>query len=106
ERAAYEYQVSLEKQERGVVGVNCYTENKEAAVPVLRIDETIEREQCARIAEYRKKRDSKRIEESLKALTRSAQSGTNLMPHLITAAKADATLGEMSDILRTEFGEY
>jgi methylmalonyl-CoA mutase N-terminal domain/subunit len=104
-RAAYEYQQALEKEERIVVGVNKHVEESEnLSIPLLYIDESAGEEQGARLSELRGNRvDPAPLLENIRA---ACQSGDNLMPHLIEAAKGDATLGEIVNAMKDVFGEY
>jgi methylmalonyl-CoA mutase N-terminal domain/subunit len=106
ERAAYDYQLAVEAKEQIVVGVNRFAMEDEASVPVLRIDEKLEREQVGRLQAVRARRDAKAAEVALQSIEQAARNNENLMPHIITAVEAYATLGEISDKLRNVFGEY
>jgi methylmalonyl-CoA mutase N-terminal domain/subunit len=106
QQAAYEYQQGIERGERVVVGVNRYTDEAGAAVPLLRIDPEIERGQVERLRQLRAKRDSARVAVSLARVEEAARSDRNLMPAILDAVKAYATVGEISDALRRVFGEY
>jgi methylmalonyl-CoA mutase N-terminal domain/subunit len=104
-RAAYEYQQALEKNERVVVGVNKFKEKDEKLeIPILYIDESAEMEQKERLAALRERRDDPAP--ALGNVREAARSGANIMPPLIEAAKAGATLGEIVDAMKDVFGEY
>ncbi|MCI0485633.1 MAG: methylmalonyl-CoA mutase family protein [Blastocatellia bacterium] len=106
ERAAYDYQREVESNEQTVVGVNRFTLDEPATVPVLRIDEELERRQIDRLAGVRARRDRRRVNEALNLVEQAARTDENLMPHIIEAVEAYATVGEISDRLRVVFGEY
>jgi methylmalonyl-CoA mutase N-terminal domain/subunit len=106
QNAAYEYQQQVDREEAVVVGVNRFTVEQEASVPIQRSDESLERKQVTRLRELRAKRDQTRWQESLKKVEEAAKSGSNLMPHILAAVEACATVGEISDTLRNVFGEY
>jgi methylmalonyl-CoA mutase N-terminal domain/subunit len=106
EQASYNYQLAVEADEQIVVGVNRFTMEEETNVPVLRIDEKLEREQVERVQAMRGRRDAKAAEEALSNVETAARMDENLMPRIITAVEAYATLGEISDRLRNVFGEY
>jgi len=106
ERAAYEYQKTIESGDRVVVGVNKYQENTGSEPPALKIDESGEREQCTRLAELRAKRNPQAVRTALIALEQAAGTNTNILPFIIEAARVRTTLGEISDALRAKFGEY
>ena len=104
--AAYRVQREIERAERIVVGVNRFTDDEVVTPPLQRIDPALEREQVARIAALRSTRDESAWAAALEQLERSARGSDNVMPAVIEAVKANATLGEISDRLRAVFGEY
>jgi methylmalonyl-CoA mutase N-terminal domain/subunit len=107
QNAAYEFQREVESGKRVIVGVNRFQPAGEAGdVPVFRIDPAIEREQVGRVVALRAQRDAALWRGSLEALEGAAGSGENLMPRIVAAAEASATVGEISDALRRVFGEY
>ncbi len=110
QKAAYEFQQAVEKKYQIVVGVNDFiapTEgNAVRSIPILRIDAEIERSQIARLNVLRAKRDSARTQSALAELQRRAATTENLLPAILAAVEAYATIGEISDALRRVFGEY
>jgi methylmalonyl-CoA mutase, N-terminal domain len=100
----------VEKKEQIVVGVNEFIApnqtDGENAIPLLRIDPQIERNQIARLHALRAKRDSARTQTALAELSRRAATSQNLLPAILAAVEAYATVGEISDALRRLFGEY
>ncbi|MEK6325736.1 MAG: methylmalonyl-CoA mutase family protein [Acidobacteriota bacterium] len=106
EHAAYEYQRGVESGEHTVVGVNRFTSDEGASVPLLRIDPELEREQIERLNLVRSRRDGRAVSEALAQIEQTAGTADNLMPHILRAVEAYATLGEISDRLRGVFGEY
>lgn len=104
--ASQRYQREVERKERSLVGVNEYVEPEAQRIPTLKIGPEVEREQVARLADLRKVRDSFRMAGSLEALQEAASGDENLMPYLIEAVKADATLGEICAALKEVFGAY
>jgi methylmalonyl-CoA mutase N-terminal domain/subunit len=106
QKAAYEFQRAVEKKEQIVVGVNDFIAEKENPVPTLRIDPKIEGDQVARLKAMRVKRDAARTKSALDELARRASTGENLLPAILTAVQSYATVGEISDTLRHQFGEY
>ena len=104
--ASQRYQRELERKERIVVGVNEYVESEEHPIPILKIGQEVEREQVARLSDLRKCRDSFKMAGTVEALQEAASCGENLMPYLIEAVKAKATLGEISAALKEVFGTY
>ena len=106
QKVAFEFQRAIEKKEQIVVGVNDFVAGEESAIPTLRIDEAIERSQIARLKALRARRDSARVQSALSELQRRASTNENLLPAILTAVEAYATVGEISDALRRLFGEY
>ncbi len=105
EEAAYRYQRDLEDNRRVVVGVNRYQAAERAQSSILKVDPEAGRRQAARVAELRERRDAEAVRVALAQLEAAAQSSDNLMPHILTAVEAYTTLGEISDTLRSVFGE-
>ena len=106
QKAAYDFQRAVEKKDQVVVGVNEFIAEEERAIPTLRIDEEIERSQVARLQALRAKRYSAQTKSALAELERRAATTENLLPAILTAVEAYATVGEISDTLRRIFGEY
>ena len=106
QKAAYEYQQSVETGEQVVVGVNRYVAAEERLIPTLRMDPEIERSQVARLISLRERRDTAKTQAALAEIERRAKSTENLMPAILTAVESYATVGEISDALRRAFGEY
>jgi methylmalonyl-CoA mutase, N-terminal domain len=106
QKVAFEFQRAVEKKEQIVVGVNDFVAEEGRQIPTLRIDEEIERSQVARLKALRAKRDSARVQSVLAELQRRASTNENLLPAILAAVEAYATVGEISDALRRLFGEY
>jgi methylmalonyl-CoA mutase N-terminal domain/subunit len=106
QNAAYEYQRTVESGERIVVGVNRFQQEGERTVPGFRLDPALERAQVEKLQQVRASRSQSALEQKLSALERAARDGGNLMPPIVDAADAYATVGEISDRLRGVFGEY
>ena len=106
QRAAYEDQQAVERNERVVVGVNQFATEEERPIPILRIDPAIEAEQVVRLQALRARRHAGRVRSALQEVERRAASQKNLMPAIQAAVEACATVGEISDALRRVFGEY
>ena len=104
--AAYVYQMEEDKGERITVGVNQHRTDDELEIPLLRVDREGERRQIERLNRVRRSRDNRLVKEKLQALEQAARRSDNLMPPLVEAVKAYATLGEMMDVFRDVFGEY
>jgi methylmalonyl-CoA mutase N-terminal domain/subunit len=106
QKAAYEYQQAVERNEQIVVGVNRFEGGDVRPLPTLWMNPDIERTQVARLQALRARRDAARAGKALAEVEARARSGANLMPAICTAAEAHATVGEISDALRRVFGEY
>jgi methylmalonyl-CoA mutase N-terminal domain/subunit len=106
QNAAYEYQQAVDKKEATVVGVNRFEQEQETPVPIQRIDETLERKQVERLRALRSKRNAKCWSEALDGVQQASRSGENLMPKILAAVEAYASVGEISDAMRKVFGEY
>ncbi|OGP76416.1 MAG: methylmalonyl-CoA mutase [Deltaproteobacteria bacterium RBG_19FT_COMBO_60_16] len=104
--AAFHYQRLVDAGEKRIVGVNCYTKQEEIPIPLLKIDERVEKRQIERTREVRRKRSAKRVKSRIDALKDASLSNTNLMPLLLDAVKEYATLGEICDALRETMGTY
>jgi len=107
QKSAYEKQKAIDSGEITVVGVNKYQIEEEIQIELLRVDKAIVEKQIRRLQEFRKNRDVKKVEEALDRLRKAAEKeDENLMPYVLEAVKARATLGEMTDALRDVFGEF
>ncbi|MBI4970942.1 MAG: methylmalonyl-CoA mutase [Candidatus Omnitrophica bacterium] len=105
--AAERYQREVENKKRTVVGVNQFKMDKEIFnPPILEITRETERMQIKKIKAIRKRRNNSSVRRSLSALKKAASGRANLIPFIIDCAKAYATMGEIADTLREEFGEY
>lgn len=106
ENAAYEYGQSVEREERIVVGINKFQTHDEAPIELLEIDEEVGSAQINRLAKVKADRDSERVEQALKAIEDGARGDVNLMPLILEAVRAYASVGEICHTLRGVFGEY
>ncbi len=105
ERRAYEHQRAVEAKERIVVGVNDFVMAEEDPVPVAKVDPELEREQVRRVEAVRAKRNAAEHKRALQALDDAAAGSANLLPPIVGAVKALATVGEIADVMRKRFGE-
>ena len=105
-KSAYLYQQNIESSEKIIVGVNKYTSEDVNKTPVFRIDDSIRQIQIDKINKLKSQRNSSEVDFLLNELKVVAQSDCNIMPSIIKAVEAYATLGEISDVLRSVFGEY
>jgi methylmalonyl-CoA mutase N-terminal domain/subunit len=106
ERAAYDYQKAVEAQTEIVVGVNRFQIKEADSIPTLKIDPAFEQAQVARLHKVRAERNADAAAAVLDQVEAAARSGENLMPRIIAAVEAFATLGEIADRMRAVFGEY
>jgi len=104
--AAFQYQVALEKGEKKVVGVNCHTDSVTHSLEILRVSHEVEIEQVRALAARKEARDPAAVEAALAAMLEAARSGANMIPSMLDACRVEATLGEICDVLREEWGEY
>jgi methylmalonyl-CoA mutase N-terminal domain/subunit len=107
--AAYRHQQAVDRGERVIVGVNRYASGGEepgSSVPLLRIDPRLEEEQRARLRVFRERRDASAAAAALGAVGEAARGDANLLPAMVGAVEARATLGEIADALRAVFGTY
>jgi methylmalonyl-CoA mutase N-terminal domain/subunit len=104
--AAYAAQVAIDQGDQVVVGVNRYVTGEPAVIDLHTIDPRVESDQVAAVTEVRRTRDRVAWAQSMAALARAAADGSNLVPPVIVAVEAHATLGEIADSLRSVFGEY
>jgi methylmalonyl-CoA mutase N-terminal domain/subunit len=106
QEVAYERQREIEAGERVVVGVNEYRVDEQPEVDLEEVSEGDERRQRERLSEVREGRDGGAVEDALAAIREVARGDENLLPPIVDAVKADATVGEICGVLREEFGEY
>ena len=107
--AAFAYQQALEKGDKKMVGVNCHTESTTAELEILRISHEIELDQRDRLAGRRAQRDQAAVDAAIAAMVDVARGGresANLIEPMLAACRAEATLGEICDALRAEWGVY
>ena len=104
--AAFAYQQNVEKGEKKVVGVNCHTGTVGQPIEIMRVSHEVERDQAAELSRRRAGRDQAAVDSALAAMLAAARSGENMVPPMLAAARAEATLGEICDALRQEWGVY
>jgi len=104
--AAYQYQLEVEEVGRVLVGVNRFTQKEEEITDKITVDDAVRNLQTEEIKRLRKQRNSLEVSSALVKLKNAALSTDNLMPFILIAVEAYATLGEISDVLRGVFGEY
>ena len=106
QRAAYDFQRAVETKDQIVVGVNDFVTSDDRTIPTLRMDAEIERNQVQRLQALRARRYASKTAAALAELDRRARTTENLLPAILAAVEAHATVGEISDTLRRVYGEY
>jgi methylmalonyl-CoA mutase N-terminal domain/subunit len=106
QNAAYAAQLAIDRKTAIVVGVNDFVETEAEPEGMLRVDPALEVDQVARLRAFRAARDGAAARSAVDALQQAASGGDNLMPYIVSAVEARATLGEVADALRAVFGEY
>lgn len=104
--SAYRYEQAIAERRKIVIGVNALRNEEPADIPLLTMDPEGEERQRQRLARVRRERDQDEWRASLDALEQAARAGENLMPHLLRAVRAYATLGEITNCLKAVYGEY
>jgi methylmalonyl-CoA mutase N-terminal domain/subunit len=104
--AAFTYQQQLEKGEKKIVGVNCHTGSIEEPLEILRVGHEVEREQGQALAARRTSRDQAAVDTALARMLEAARGADNMIPAMLDAVRAEATLGEICGALRDEWGAY
>jgi methylmalonyl-CoA mutase N-terminal domain/subunit len=104
--SAYQYQKRIESKGQIIVGVNEFRSEDDSRKAILQIDESIRGKQIQRLQKVRKERNGNTVKEGLARLSKAASSRENLIPHILSAVESYATVGEISDTLRREWGEF
>ena len=104
--SAFRYQREIDTRQRTIVGVNDFVQAEPLTIPILKMDPEGERRQIARLQDLRRTRDNEKVGSVLAALRDTAKGTTNLMPFILDAVKAYATLQEITDVFRQVFGVY
>jgi methylmalonyl-CoA mutase N-terminal domain/subunit len=105
--SAYRYQREIDEKKRKIVGLNEYAlEDEKCSIELLRINPKVEQEQIARLQKLKRERNNTKVKEALEKLHYATEKDENLMPTIIEAVKAYATLGEITEVLRKAYGEY
>jgi methylmalonyl-CoA mutase N-terminal domain/subunit len=104
--SAYRYQKEIESSKKVVVGLNEFTTEEKTPIPILRVDAAVEKRQIERLNKMKRKRNRMKVDNILNKLHRAAEGDQNLMPVILQAVKAYASLGEICGVLKEVFGEY
>ncbi|HEU4345838.1 MAG TPA: methylmalonyl-CoA mutase family protein [Candidatus Binatia bacterium] len=105
-RAALAYQKEVDRGERIIVGVNAYADAREQRVPILKIKEQVEKGQCQRFRQRKKNRSARKVATALSRLAGAAEANGYLMPVVMEAVRAEASVGEICEVFRRVYGEY
>ncbi len=106
QESAYRYQKAIESEDAVMVGVNRFRTEEESPVAILRVDPAVEQAQIERLRALRERRDARDVETTLSKLEDAARGDENLLPRILDAVEAQVTVGEISNRLRTVWGEY
>ncbi|NUR08944.1 MAG: methylmalonyl-CoA mutase [Nocardioidaceae bacterium] len=104
--AAFQYQTALEKGDKKIVGVNCHEESVTHDLEILRVSHEVEVEQVRALTERRTSRDQAAVDAALATMVEVSRTARNMIPAMLEACRVEATLGEICDALRAEWGEY
>ncbi len=104
--SAFQYQLALEKGDKRIVGVNCHTESVSHELEILRVSHEVEREQVATLGGRRAQRDDTAVRQALDAMLEVSRTPDNMIPAMLDAVRVEATLGEICNALRAEWGVY
>jgi len=105
-QSAWETQKEIDSGEQVVVGVNRYATGEEIEMPSFQVDASVEREQLENLSQLKRERNQQAVTKNLKKVLIAGQKNENLVPSLIEAVKAYATIGEICGVLRELYGEY
>jgi methylmalonyl-CoA mutase N-terminal domain/subunit len=104
--AAFQYQTALEKGEKKIVGVNCHEQSVTHELEILRVSHEVEVDQVRELASRKEGRDQAAVDEAIGRMVEASRGDDNMIPAMLDACRAEATLGEICDALRAEWGEY
>ena len=106
QEASYEYQQRVDRGEEVVVGVNRYRTEGDPDTEILKVDDGVSQKQLDRLERVKRERDDEAVAETLDALSSAIDEGENVMPYVIDAVKAYATMGEVMSVFETHYGKY
>jgi methylmalonyl-CoA mutase N-terminal domain/subunit len=104
--SAYKYQQAIERKEKIIVGVNEFISRDAAQPPLMKIDDSVRMKQMERLKTLKSKRNTQKVASSLSRLKSAAQGKENIIPFILECVESYVTLGEISDTLRSVWGEY
>lgn len=104
--AAFIYQTALEKGDKKIVGINCHDKSVTDDLEIMRVSHEVETVQVATLRKRRHGRDAAAVEAALARMVEVSRTEENMIESMLEAVRAEATLGEICDVLRVEFGEH
>ena len=104
--AAFEYQLAVEQGTKRVVGVNCLTESLSSELEILRVSHEVERDQINELNQRTAGRDQATVDAAIEAMVQVSRTSDNMIPAMLDAVRAEATMGEICNALRAEWGVY
>ncbi len=104
--SAFQYQLGLEKGAKKIVGVNCHTQSVSHELEILRVSHEVERDQVSVLGRRRQQREAQTVDRALQAMVEVSRTDANMIPAMLDAVRAEATLGEICNALRAEWGVY
>jgi len=105
-KSAYEFEKEIEEYKRVIVGLNKFEEDGEEKIPLLKIDDSIQKKQVEKLAEVKKNRDNVKVKQMLEQLQKAAGQSDNILPYILACVECYASIGEISNTLRSVWGEY
>ncbi|HJY62657.1 MAG TPA: methylmalonyl-CoA mutase family protein, partial [Ignavibacteria bacterium] len=105
-KSAYEFEKEIEENRRVIVGINRFEEDDDEKVPLLKIDDSIQKKQVEILHEVKKSRDNDKVKKSLTELQNAAETNVNILPYILQCVESYASIGEISNSLRNVWGEY
>ena len=104
--AAFQYQVALEKGDKKIVGVNCHEQSVTHELEIMRVSHEVETEQVRELSDRRTRRDKATVDAAIARMVEASRSDENMIPAMLDACRAEASLGEICDALRAQWGGY
>jgi methylmalonyl-CoA mutase, N-terminal domain len=105
-KSAYEFEKQIEDDKRVIVGMNRFMDDNEEKIPLLKIDDAIQKMQAEKLQEVKSNRNNDKVKQSLFELKKAAGTSENLIPYILTCVECYASIGEISNTLREVWGEY
>lgn len=106
QEAAYQYQLSIDEQQRKIVGVNAYVQENQQDFDLLKVDEKVQEEQVAKLRAVKESRNQQFVKQALDALRTAAKGTENLFPYILAAVRVRCSIGEINKVFTDVFGKY